>query len=508
MTPTQRNLIANLASQGLMLALGVACMPAILARVGAEAYGLVGLLWTLQSVAGVLDFGWGMAANRELARLSASPDNAGAMRALVARLSRSYLLCAAGVGAAAWFVAPWFGEAWLRPRELSAAEVGYALRWMGVVVALQIPIAFFSSCVLGLQRAVPLSVVRCASLAIGFPGAVALLSLGPPTIDRFLAAQVVAASCQLVGTFVILRFALPPAARAAGATDAAEIDWPAMRGFATGVFGISLAGLLLSYSDKLLLSKILSLEQFGYYSLAAMVSSGLLSMAQPVFAVVLPRFSQLLAAHQGDAIATLYHQASQFLAVLIVPLGLLLSVSPEAALLAWTGRGDVVAHSADILRWLAIGSTLIGLVNVPYALQLAHGWTRLPLASNALAVVVVLPLMAILGTRHGPAAAATAWTGLGVAYVLVLTPLTLRTLLPNALRAWIRDDMLPTCLLSLCAHLLVRCSLPASTRSQAVLFLLVSLSTSSIAALLGAPASRHWLGRFFIRPKPIGEPNG
>ena len=55
------------------------------------------------------------------------------------------------------------------------------------------------------------------------------------------------------------------------------------RHFAAGNTGITATTLLLSQMDKIVLSKMLSLEMFGIYSLASMMASVLYRIATPFY---------------------------------------------------------------------------------------------------------------------------------------------------------------------------------------------------------------------------------
>src|SRR5207253_973450 len=95
--------------------------------------------------------------------------------------------------------------------------------------------------------------------------------------------------------------------------------------FAAGMGGITLAGLVLTQFDKVLVSKLLSLKTFGYYSLAWTIANGLLIISSGVFNVVFPRMSAEVAAHSQHGVARSYHEGTQLMAVLVIPLATVIS---------------------------------------------------------------------------------------------------------------------------------------------------------------------------------------
>ncbi len=218
--------------------------------------------------------------------------------------------------------------------------------------------------------------------------------------------------------------------------------------FAIGLSGIAMAGMLLAQLDKLVLSTLLSLEQFGYYTVASMVAGGLSTLVQPVFNAVFPVFSAQVARADQDALGREYHRAARTLAALIFPPALLIAWYAHGVLLAWTGNATTAAVAAPILCLLILGSCLNGLMNIPYALQLAHGYVRLGLIFNLVSLAVLLPLVYWGAACYGPAGAAAGWLILNAGYVVVGMPLIHRRFLRSELRRWYLGDNLEPLLLS------------------------------------------------------------
>jgi len=82
---------------------------------------------------------------------------------------------------------------------------------------------------------------------------------------------------------------------------------------AAGMTGISITAVILTQVDKLVLSKILTLEKFGYYTLASIVAGALYSFILPVIFALFPRFVQLISANDQYGLRGLYHKSCQFL---------------------------------------------------------------------------------------------------------------------------------------------------------------------------------------------------
>ena len=140
---------------------------------------------------------------------------------------------------------------------------------------------------------------------------------------------------------------------------------------------ISATTLLLTQIDKIVLSRMLSLESFGYYSLAAVAANSLYALVTPVAAAVFPGLTREAASGDVSATALLYHRATQTVAVLVLPVAAVLALFAPQVLGIWTRDPKAAAVSGAVLSVLVTGVALNAVMNIPYMLQLAYGRTRL-----------------------------------------------------------------------------------------------------------------------------------
>jgi O-antigen/teichoic acid export membrane protein len=132
------------------------------------------------------------------------------------------------------------------------------------------------------------------------------------------------------------------------------------------------------------------------------------------------------------------------MAVLILPVASIVMLFSYDILLLWTGNVEAARNAAPIASILVIGTALNGLMNLPYALQLAYGWTTLGLRINAVFIITLVPATIVLATRYGAVGAATVWVALNALYMIIAVPLTHRRLLKGEGQRWfIRDVSLP-----------------------------------------------------------------
>lgn len=432
----KKNTIANYLGQGWIALMGLAFIPVYIHYLGVEAWGLVGFMSMLQAWLTLLDMGLTPTLSREMARFSAGAHTAQSIRDLLRSLEVIYGGVALVTVGIVWFAAPWIATNWLMAAKLSVPAMEHAIGMMGLVLAARMLEQVYRGAIQGLQRQVWLNGIQSVFATLRWVGAVGILAWIAPSIEAFFIWQ---ALVSLMTVAILARQTyhwLPTTARPA------RFDLDALlsiRHFAGGVAIITLLSIVLMQVDKLLLSKLVSLEDFGYYVLAASVAGTLYFLSTPITIAISPHLTELVAKVDQQGLIDTYHQASQWLAAILIPVALMMAGFAGPLLLAWSGDAALAEHVAPLLALLALGTLCNGFMFVPYATQLAHGWTAFAVRVNIVAVIFVVPAIIWAVPRYGAIGAAWAWLTLNAGYVLLGMHFMHRHLLPNEKWRWYRD---------------------------------------------------------------------
>ena len=494
MSRVKTNFFANLAGSGWTALVGLACTPLYIRFMGMEAYGLIGFYFMLQGVIQILDLGLSPTVNREMARYSVLPGKAGEARDFVRTLEVGYWAIGILIGCAVWYSAPYIATHWIKAGNISPLEVRRAVTVMGALTALQWPLTFYQGGLLGLQRQVVLNGITIATATLSGGGALLVLWLVAPTVSAFFTWQIAVSLLQAAATTFALWRCLP------GSGHVARFDLGTTRGiwrFAAGMSGITITALMLTQLDKVILSKMLTLKTFGYYILAGVVGNGLSGVIiSPMFNTIFPRFSSLVAAGDEKSLLAMYHGSTQVMAVMILPTAAVIAIFSPEIMLLWTGSPEIANNTASIVSILVAGTALNGLMNLPYALQLSHGWTRIGLAINAMFILAIVPAIVFMTMHYGAAGAASVWLGLNGIYMIIGVPLTHRRLLKGeALRWFTKDVGIPlagSLIIAGCARLIFGDFHTLSRFGSAALLLLILL-LDVIGAAMCTPATRDFI---------------
>src|SRR5207245_123064 len=105
-------------------------------------------------------------------------------------------------------------------------------------------------------------------------------------------------------------------------------------------------------------SAMLPLKEFGYYVIAGMFASLMWTIYGSVGTALTPRFTRLLTLRAETQVRALFHSASQFMGLILLPLAVVAIFHAEALILLWTGDRSIAAHAAPLLTLLTIGTLL------------------------------------------------------------------------------------------------------------------------------------------------------
>jgi O-antigen/teichoic acid export membrane protein len=171
--------------------------------------------------------------------------------------------------------------------------------------------------------------------------------------------------------------------------------------------------------------------------------------------------------------------------VLILPFGVILAFFPQEILFLWKQNPMTVEHTYVVLRILVIGAMLNGLMYIPYALQLAYGWTRLGIYQNLISIAIIVPLFFYLTSMYGMIGAAFVWVILNSFYVLVGIHLIHHRYLIGEQWRWYTQDiikpLIASIVIALIGKLFLNMDLP---RFQMFIYLLILFSVSLLMSIV------------------------
>lgn len=493
MSTLKRNTIANFLGTGYSGVVSLALVPLYINLLGGEAYGVIAVQATLLSIIAFLDLGMGLAINREVAILAAS-DRKFDIRNVIGAARLLYLAMAVVFGLALFLAAPFVGTNWLETKAISPIEVGRSLRFAAVMLPAVFVSSLYQAVLLGLQRHVVLNVVLVASMTARAAGGVAI-ALATRRVSDVMLWYAVTAVAQLVAVAVAVRVAMPDV------REPAPLRFDALASPFRLVAGLGWVGALAvvtSQIDKIVISRMASLETFGYYGATAAAATIVVGAAAPVAAAAFPRFSELVARGATDQLGSEYRRSSEIVSVLVFPVTSMFVLFPREVLQAWTGDFRMVQSGAAVLPLLAAAWTANAVNYIPYSMQLAHGVTRIAVMLQVSAALFVPPLTVAAFLNLGAWGVAAVFLAMHLGMLVVSAAVTHARFLPGVGLLWLRADVMTPLVASIAVAGVARLTMPATNNRLTLILLLGVAGLSCLAAAgMSSPLVRLWVAELW-----------
>jgi len=351
----KKNIIANYVGQAWVALMSFAFIPVYVKQLGIEAYGLIGIFAMLQVWFSLLDIGMTPTISREMARFVGGNEKPKFVLDLLRSIEIVAIAIALTASTIIWMISGWLAANWFQFEELTASSVTQAFGIMGMVASLRLLENIYRSSLIGLQRQVILNIILIIGATLRGFGAVIILIALSPTIEAFFLWQGGISIFLIISLATIVYWVLPSTKEAP--VFSAEVLLK-VKSFAGGVAGITFLGLILTQLDKVLLSKILSLEAFGYYSIASVVAGSLYLLINPINQAFFPKFSELVERQDQTKIKILYHQGAQLISVLVGSTAIMLICFSKEILTLWMNDATLALEVAPLLSLVAFADAI------------------------------------------------------------------------------------------------------------------------------------------------------
>jgi O-antigen/teichoic acid export membrane protein len=495
----KRNIIASYVSQFYVTAVGIVTVPIYVQYIGAEAYGLVGFFTMLQAWFSILDMGLSHTIARESARFNGGAIKLLDYRRLARALEGLFFVLAVVGGTSLFLLAQPIGAQWLNASLLPVSELTQSLQIMAMIVALRWMCGLYRGIIIGAERLVWLSGFNSLIATARFILILPVLIYVSATPVAFFVFQLAVALLEFSGlTFMAYRL-LPVIPLG----DRILWSWRPIKPIIKFSFSIafsSVVWVMITQIDKLLLSYLLSLEDYGIFTLAVVAAGGLIVIATPVGQVLIPRMSKLSAEKNERALIKLYTNASQFVACVIFPAMFTIVLYSEEILTIWTSNSELAVKSSPIFILYAIGNGVLALGAFPYYLQFSKGDLRLHTIGNIIFFIAIVPTSFYAAKIFGAIGAGYVWLIFQILYFVLWTPLVHKKFIKGMHGEWLKN-ILKIMLLSLVVIYILSNIFTISASKFIRLFeIIVVYFIAMFTALMSIKSIRENLA-FFLKKK-------
>lgn len=444
----KHNILANYLSQIYVTLIGIVTVPLYIKYMGVEAYGLVGFFAMMQAWFNLLDMGLTNTISRETARFRGGVSDALSYRRLVRAMEGIFLVVALLGGGILFAASDNIAQDWLQANELPITEVEAAIKIMAVLVALRWICGLYRGTITGAERLVWLGGYASLIATLRFIGVLPVLVFIGATPTIFFSYQLVVAILEYAGFLFKTYLLLPKISYDKSLPWSWKPLKPVLK-FSLTIAATSSLWVLVTQTDKLVLSKLLSLSEYGYFSLAVLVASIVGVVSGPIVSAILPRMSKLEAEGDHGGLIRLYRDSTQIVAVIAGTLAATLIFFAKPLIWAWTGDLNIAEQVAPILILYAIGNCFLAVWAFQYYLQFAKGNLRLHIIGQCGYVVLIVPSIIWAANQYGAIGSGYVWAVINILFFIFWVPLVHRQFVPGLNKMWFGRDVLPIFLITL-----------------------------------------------------------
>lgn len=371
-------------------------VPQYLKFLGLDGYGIVGFYLALLAVAAVLDTAISSAVCREIAWLQArgDPDRRIPVFIFSAETSLWILVVALTALFLVFFSA--FGNSWLpNPGRFKnqIQEIGWL---MGGAFLTAFPAGFYGGILNGHQKQVQAGVLGALGQSLRGLGALAALVFVAADLRIFFLWNLVA------GILITLMFR--HAARGCWYLPQIQtaFSWQALssiQGFAGGMFAITACSCLSIYADRLILSRYISLEEYGLYILICTVIGGMSRLVTPLTLYFTPLMTHYASAENKPEMLKAIEKFTVWTGVLLIPACVCFIYFSDTILKIWTGNRGLSSGTQSLSFFLGLGLILQS-ASYPTTTMLFAEKKIQGVLYGSLAMAILAPVGLILTAPH------------------------------------------------------------------------------------------------------------
>lgn len=389
---------------------GILTIPIIISCFGLEGFGLVSFYYLILATLQIFDFGLSATLLRETA-LNFNQDKS-YVKSLLRTFICIYLVFGLIFSSILILLTHEVAENWLNISMTDIEEVYRSIFFMGAALFIRWPVSLYQAVLIGSGNQVLYSKLNMAMVIFSQIGAVIYVDSIQGSVSSFFLWMFVAS---VVHHFMLLFFSNKQLRSHISSKINFHLIGTVWK-YSLQMSGISIVGLLLTQLDKVILSKLLPLSSFAHYSLAVTITSALFIIFIPFYNIIYPKFTHCVLQNNQKKLIEFYETGSYILCALLFPLLFFLSLNSSLIVLTWTQNRQITDDVLPILIPMLIGTTIQGIMYMPYALQQALGKVKIPLIVCCFMLLLMILIMPYLATNYGAIGGAVSWLIVNVFY--------------------------------------------------------------------------------------------
>ena len=447
----KKNILANYVGQIYVMAISIFVMPLYLKYMGAEAYGLVGFFILMQVFLNLLDAGFSPTLGRQVAEARGNQEKFKTFFKILRSVEIIFLLLSVAVILLVYTVSHWISVEWIKADSLDQETIQYCIVLMGIILSIRWFTTVYKSGINGFEDQIWLNKATILIATLKYLGALIILIFISQDIKIFFYYQLIIGILEVV-VLNSRMYKLLPINEIKDDIFSLKIDITAIKiilPFSMSIAYTTLIWTLLMQFDKLILSSVLSLDKFGYFSIIILISSSLIAIATPIFLAISPQMTVLLSAGESIKMENVYRKMTQLITWIVLSSSLLICIFSKEILYILIGDLEASIWGSNILIFYTLGYAFFVIGSFQYYLQNSFGDLRYYVRGASVLAFFQIPLMYYFVVEYGAIWSGILWLFFNFLWFMIFTFIVHNKFLPNFHLKWLLKDILPILILIL-----------------------------------------------------------
>lgn len=398
----KKNVLANFIGKFWGLLSNFLFIPLYIHFLGFESYSVISFTLLIAGMMAILDAGLTATLSREFARADKSHEE---KVRVFKTLEAAYLIVIGVCILLVFSCSSMIARNWLNLKSYTPQQASLFLKIISFDIGFQLLMRFYAGGLLGLEKQVKANFYQ-VGWGVLRNGLVALIIMVYPSLTVFFIWQ---AAATIITTLVIKLSLEKELKGAYSFYFSVKIEKEIFKNvwhFAGGMMLIAVVSALNTQMDKIAISKLLSLENLGYYTLAISLSQSLIVVVNPIATAVLPRFTTLYSAGKTQEASGLFNQMNLIVSIVVFAIMANMCFFAKGLLWAWTGQMKLAEQASVFLPVLAIPMAMIAITYLAYNVAIANGYTKFNNLLGIVSLFITMPGYWIATQYYGAVGAA------------------------------------------------------------------------------------------------------
>lgn len=395
-----KNVLANFVGRFWSILSNFLFIPLYINILGFENFSIISFTLILAGIMGILDAGMTATLSRQFARRDISLKKT---VSVFFTLEKVYLLIVAFILLFVFVYSEWIVNNWLNVS--SDLDLVLILKIIGFDIAFQMLLKFYMGGLLGAERQVKANLYQVLWGIFRNAGVVVLIYFSP-SLYVFVLWQ---AFTTIVFAILFRLILMKDVLKISKFYFNKPFEFNVLKEVGSFVFGMLLISLVSAVStqlDKLVISRLLPIDELGYYTISVSLAMGLIIIINPITTAILPRLTLLFSTNELQKAREIFLNVNAFTSILVVSLMSMMIIFSREIIWSWTGNEDIANNSSEVLSIIAIGYGFLAIVSLFYGVCIANGFTKFNNYLGIFSMFLTIPGYIILVKSMGGKGAA------------------------------------------------------------------------------------------------------